>query len=464
MATQGINFLVAFLLMLYLSPSDFGKFAMVFVVVRFLQIFREAGLTVSLIQKKKLSITSLSTAFWFQVLLAVLISSFLIFSGEFFNDFYEETVLSTISFWLSIDFIIGSIGLVPTALLRKEMDFKQLFKIQIVAVMLSSLCGIIMALNGMGYLSLVGKCISWTTINSLGTFIVVKWKPRVQFSIKELRSLLKIGLPDTGNYILWYLTMNVDDFFIGRVIGSTPLGFYNRAYTIMLLPIVNITSVIQGVLFSTWSKMQEDTVRIGSMYLKISGIIALFAFPSMTLLSIFSKPIIETVFGQNWLSMATTLSILSIIGMFQSVSALLGVVFIVFNKNIVAFKINIISSIFTISLMTWSIYTYKSIEITSLIYGITSLIITYPRYYLASKIMKISIKEFMEPLIYPFILSMVIGLIGYGVFQVFPDTFTSVKLFVSILFSCVIYVILCIVIREKSFLFFVKTVKDYRNN
>ncbi|MDG1432666.1 MAG: lipopolysaccharide biosynthesis protein [Saprospiraceae bacterium] len=462
MITQGINFLVAFLLMLYLVPEDFGKFAMVFVIVRFFQIIREAGFTVAIIQKKELTQSSLSTAFWFQILLAVFIGGLLFYSGSLFNIFYEETVLNQISFWLSVDFIIGSFGLVPTALLRKELKFKALFKIHLVAVIISSTVGIGMALGGMGYLSLVGKILSWTVITSFGNFFFIQWKPQFQFSIKELRSLLRLGLPDTGNYILWYLTMNTDDFFIGRIIGASSLGYYNRAYNIMLLPLINISSVLQSVLFSTWSKIQDDKSRINRMYLLVSGIIALIACPAMTLLAVFSEPIISVMFGANWLPMATTLSILSIIGIFQSVSALLGVIYIVFDKNSLAFKINLIASTFTIALIIWSVYIFRSIEITALVYGVTFLIRLFPTYYFASKTMGIPTERLISPIIFPFIFSIITGVFGWFLFQILPFETLLLRLIFSLFSSSLLYFIFCWIFKIPPFMDLLNAIKQYR--
>ena len=460
--TQGVNFIVGLLLMRILVPDDFGRFAMVLVVISFLQIFRDAGLSVAIIQKRKLDEITLSSAFWFQIALAIIIAIPLLFFGSLFNSFYEETGLDQISFWLSIDFIIGGIGIIPVSLLKKELKFKELFKVQLLAIIVSSFIGVAMALNGFGYLSLVGKLFSWTLINSLGTFFFIKWIPKMKFSKESLINLLRVGLPDTGNHILWYLTMNVDDFFIGKVIGSTPLGFYNRAYTIMLLPMINISSVLQNVLFSTWSKMQNDINAINVMFLKVTGMIAFITFPCMLLLAIFAEPIIGIIFGKEWLPMANTLSILSIIGMYQSVSALIGTIYIVLNKNQLAFKINFVSSIFTIGLIIWSIYAYRSIEITSIFYGLVNLIILYPTYFFASKIMGISLQTLIRPLIYPLLFSLIIGGFGYLLFEVLLIELIILKLFLSISLSFCLYLFLCIKFEIQPIVDILKAIKYYK--
>ena len=78
--------------------------------------------------------------------------------------------------------MLGTIGITPMALLKKELEFKTMFKIQFLAVLISSLCSIGMALEGFGYMSLVGKFISYTLIVSIGAFLMVDWKPKFIFS------------------------------------------------------------------------------------------------------------------------------------------------------------------------------------------------------------------------------------------------------------------------------------------
>jgi O-antigen/teichoic acid export membrane protein len=458
--TQVINFLVAFLLMRWLVPEDFGKFTMVFVIVVFLQIFRDAGLTVAIIQKKNLSDIDISTSFWTQLFISIIIAVPLFFTGSYFNEFYNETVLDQILFWLSIDFMLGTIGITPMALLKKELEFKTMFKIQFLAVLISSLCSIGMALEGFGYMSLVGKFISYTLIVSIGAFLMVDWKPKFIFSKSILRQLFKIGLPDTGNHLLSYLVRNTDDFFIGKVIGGTSLGYYNRAYTIMLLPIVNITSVVQNVLFSTWSKMQNDMEGIKKMYLRVSSVIALIVFPFMILLAVLTEPIVFLIFGEQWLPIVDTLRILSIIGMFQSVSSLIGIIFIVFKQNNLAFRITLITSILTIIIIIWFVYIFKSIELTSLVYGISNLLFLYPMYYYAARIMNISVVRLLYPLIYPLIFSLLIGLFGRILFYALPFDHIFLKLLISLPSALCLYIGLCVCFKNQTFYDLLK-VLDY---
>ncbi len=437
--TQAINFAVGIILMRLLSPDDFGKFAMVLIVVSFFRVFSDLGLSAAIIQRKDSDNLYLSTAFWFQTLIALILTTFLLFFGQIFNIFYNETILDQISFWLGIDFLIGSFGLIPLALLQKELNFKTLFKIQLTSLFVSSIVGIYMALNGMSIFSLIGKMLVWTTINNIGTFLAIKWRPAFKFSSEYLSALLNYGIPATGNRILNYLVRNSDDFFIGRVVGASALGLYNRAYMLMLLPMANITSVISTVLFPSWSKMQDDIPEIKRLYIKISGIIAFITFPVMTLLAFLSEPTVLLLFGDQWIGMSTVLSILCLIGMLQSVGALIGLIYMVFDKNVLLFKINLIISGTMIFVIVGSIYLFKSIEITALSYAVTSFLAALPSFHYAGKIIDATFTELVQPLITPLIISLFIGVIGWGMYYIIPTDINFIKLLLSGIFALLTY-------------------------
>lgn len=441
--------------MRWLVPDDFGMFAMVIVVISFFNILRDSGISSALIQKEKVSSNDISSAFWWHVLLGVLVAVFLVITSDYFNSFYKVEHLNYIVLWLSIDFVIVGVGLVPISLLQKELKYRELFYIRLIALILSSLVGLSMAFIEMAYMSLVGKMIAWTMINSFISLAIMKRKPQFIMSKSSIQGLLRFGVPVTGNHLLSYLVRNTDDFFIGRVIGSMHLGYYNRAYALMLLPMSSITSVLNNVMFSTWSKMQNNREGIKKMFIKVSGGIALLSFPLMVLLAIYAYDLIELIFGTKWLAMTQTFQILALIGMLQSVTSLSGLIFMVFDENKQLFKINLITSISTIILIIWSVYTFKSIEITAAVYGLSSLLFLYPIYHFTGKLIRASFWELIQPIILPFILSIFSGFLSYQLFNTMVFRFILLKMSICVILALTVYFILCLIFKVNALFDFI---------
>lgn len=199
---------------------------------------------------------------------------------------------------------------------------------------------------------------------------------------------------------------------------------------------------------------------IKKMYLRVSSVIALIVFPFMILLAVLTEPIVFLIFGEQWLPIVDTLRILSIIGMFQSVSSLIGIIFIVFKQNNLAFRITLITSILTIIIIIWFVYIFKSIELTSLVYGISNLLFLYPMYYYAARIMNISVVRLLYPLIYPLIFSLLIGLFGRILFYALPFDHIFLKLLISLPSALCLYIGLCVCFKNQTFYDLLK-VLDY---
>ena len=448
--TQLVNFAVSILLMRLLLPTDFGQFAMVYVVVNFLQIFRDSNLSQALIQKVNIDELEKSSVFWYHLGVSIAIALLIAAMAHAFNRYYAQEHLEYIAYWLALDFALGAIGLVPNALLRMKLNFKALFYIQLIGLIGSTVAALGLAYAGWGLYSLVAKVLVWTAVTSIGTLLAAGWRPKFKCSTASLLSLSSFALPATGNSLLSYINRNVDDFFIGSVIGSSAMGFYNRAYALMLLPLGSFTSVLRGVLFPSWSNIQADAVKVKDMYLRTSGVIAFITFPAMILMAVLALPLVQICLGPQWVPMVTTIKILSIIGMFQSVGTMVGVIFMVYNRNKQLLKINLATTVIMCIAIIWTVYTFRTIEHTAAAYAIVSMIFLYPTFYLGGKIINASFYEMIAPILQPLLFGVIIGWLSWQVFPYFSEVNKIFGFIFSIVVPLALYLALAFFFKSKA--------------
>ncbi len=446
-----------------LLPNDFGRFAMLLVAFNFFQILRNSGFVQAIIQSDKISKQQLSSAFWHHLAVSILMGFALYHSGEILEWLYQANNLSNLTPWFTMEFIIGSIGLVPSAILQKELAFKKIFIINVLALTISSIVGLGMAYAGMGITSLVVKLLLWTSINSLGYFITSKNKPNFSFSKRAYKKLINFGIPVTGNHLLSFSTRNLDDVLIGVFLGSKNLGFYNRAYAIMLLPLGNITGVLQTVFNPVWSKIKHEKQIVKRQYLKLSKLIATITFPAMSILAILSFPIVKITLGEQWTSMSRTLSILCFVGMLQSVGALQGVLFMVYDKNKQLLNINLATSIFTIILLLTSLYLFGTIESAAGAYAISTVLLIFPTFHYAGKIIDTDLIAMVRPMFKPFFHSLVVSSIAFLSFQYIPIDSDFIKLIISILLSFFFYLVLLNKYQKATLTDFSKMISSFQS-
>ena len=117
-----------------------------------------------------------------------------------------------------------------------------------------------------------------------------------------------------GGNSLNYWIRNADNLLIGKVLGTTELGLYTRAYTVMLLPLSQISGVLSRVMFPTLASIQGDRARSRQIYLRAISAIALFTFPSMLGLLVVADDFVLVVFGSKWSEMIPVLRVLCIVG------------------------------------------------------------------------------------------------------------------------------------------------------
>lgn len=55
-----------------------------------------------------------------------------------------------------------------------------------------------------------------------------------------------------------YFTRNLDNILIGKFLGASTLGYYDKSYKLMLYPVQNLTNVITPVLHPVLSEYQNQ--------------------------------------------------------------------------------------------------------------------------------------------------------------------------------------------------------------
>ena len=101
------------------------------------------------------------------------------------------------------------------------------------------------------------------------------------FDRSAIRELAGFSGSLVGTRSLQYWSRSLDDLVVGRVFGDDALGAYNRAYSIMLFPLENVSRVVGRVMFPALSMVQEEHARIRKVYLRAASGISLITFPMM---------------------------------------------------------------------------------------------------------------------------------------------------------------------------------------
>lgn len=344
-STQIYQSVVMIILARLLVPEDFGIIGMAVIFTGLVQTINELGLSASIIQKKDINNSHLSTSFWISVGLGITLFIITIIISTFIADFFNNELVGPVLRFLSIGFILGSFCTVHRSLLQKNIEFKRIAVTEISASIISGIFSIIFALLGFGVWSLVFGSVLNSLVRTVQLWNVCKWRPSMKFDLTSFKELFSFGVHVMGSRFLNYIDMNVDYLFIGKLLSATSLGHYTLAYQLATLPLARISNVITSVTFPTFSIIQDDNSKLRYAYLKIVKYISIVTFPLLAGLIIVAPEFIPIVFGEKWVPMIKPLQILCILGALQSIGTTVGSILLSKGRADIQFKWNILTSI-----------------------------------------------------------------------------------------------------------------------
>jgi PST family polysaccharide transporter len=223
---------------------------------------------------------------------------------------------------------VTSCGVVHYALLSRDMEFKKIAIADLASALVGYGVSIPAALAGYGVWSLVLGNLATTVTATALYWILCDWRPSHEFDTKEVHSIIGFSLNLSGFSLVNYCCRNADNLIVGRLLGTVELGYYQMAYSLMLYPLQNISSVIGQVLSPAFSKIQSSDSRFRSAYTRASMLIALITFPAMAGMAVVAGPLVITVLGNKWLAVIPLFRILALVGLFQSIQSSTGQIYI----------------------------------------------------------------------------------------------------------------------------------------
>ncbi len=419
---QILKFILAAVLARILTPGDFGLIGMVLIFSGFANLFNDMGFSAALIQRKDVTEQHFSSIFWLNIFTALCMMTLLILSAPLLALFFNQPKLTLLARLLSINFLIGSFVIVIQAKLTRAMDFRVLSILEIVSVAISGVLGIILALSGFGVYALVAQTLCFTTSKTVLIWSSSSWRPKWQFSWTAIRELLGFSVGIVGGNSLNYWIRNFDNLLIGKFLGSMELGFYSRAYTVMLLPLNQVTTVLTRVMFPALASIQDDKLRSRKIYLQAIAIIALFTFPIMLGLLVVTEDFVLTIFGQKWVEVIPILRILCIVGLLQSVNSTVGWIYNSQGRSDIQFWWVLFGGILTFAAFGIGIY-WGTIGVATA-YAIRVLSTTWLNYYIPGRLIDMSFgdvaKSLYQPLLFSCVMAGFIAITGLLIPETWP--------------------------------------------
>lgn len=312
---QSVRFVIGIILARLLFPEQFGLIAMLTLFMAVAQSFLDSGFGAALIQKREVTLTDTCSIFYFNIVVGIIAAGILCLVAPWIAAFYNQPILTPLMRALSLIIVINSFGLIQTTLLTKQIDFKTLTKISLIAGIISGIIGVVLALEGFGVWSLVVQQITATLFRTISLWFFSSWRPAMIFSLKPLRKMFGFGSRLLFSDLLNRLFENIYSLVIGKLFSAADLGFFTRARTLEKLPTSTLADMVGRVTFPVFSTIQGDPVRLKRGVKKALTILALINFPLMIGLAVVAHPLVMALLTSKWSECIPYLQLLCVAGL-----------------------------------------------------------------------------------------------------------------------------------------------------
>jgi lipopolysaccharide exporter len=324
-----------------LAPDQFGIFALAVTVHAFTVSVAEFGVAAAVarsdldIERIAPTVTTISIAASVSLAAPMMVFAeplaLLLGSGE------AASSIRILSIGVAL---IGPFA-VPGALLQRDFRQRTLFK--------ASVCGFVPGSAVLLWSSLTGggvEGLAWSRVLAqliTGSVMIASsgriFKPGLDLGI--LAPLLGFGIPLALSNLLSQVLLNVDNIFIGRMLGVAELGTYSIAFAVSVWSTAVVGSMLNAVVLPGVTAVVRDGGDIRSAVLSATGIVAWVAAPIAAFSIAFAQPLIVTVYGPQWAAGGPVLAALASYGLVFVLGLLFANIIIATGHTVVLFWVQV---------------------------------------------------------------------------------------------------------------------------
>ncbi|RBP58227.1 PST family polysaccharide transporter [Alkalibaculum bacchi] len=404
-----------------LSPEDFGVVAVVTVFTTFFSLIANIGIGPAIIQYRNIDEEDINHIFSLTVYIGLGIGILFALFSIPISIFYDDSVYIPIGALLAISLFFNTVNIVPNSLLLKAQRFK-LVNLRLVLVsVLSAIPTIILALIGFKYYAIVIHSILVSFITFLWNFSTVKLKFVLKINTDSYKKIREFSSYQFAFSLVNYFSRNLDNLLIGKFIGSSALGFYDKSYRLMLYPVQNLTHVITPVLHPILSAHQDDRAYIYEKYLKVLKVLSLLGVFVSAYCYFAAEEIIMILYGEQWYASVPSFQLLALSIWAQMISSSTGSIFQSIGNTKLMFLTGTVSSV----LIVGAILVGIGFDNINMVAGFVTLAfnmnIAISFYYLIKKGLGYSLREFAGKFVPDFIIFLITFVGLYFISQISFD-------------------------------------------
>lgn len=327
--TVGVGVLLARLL----GPHSFGTFAVASVALTIMSNFNDLGVSLAIVrwpgEPREIAptVTTISV-----VTSAVLYGGCYLGAPAYAAAMGAPSATNVVR-TLSLVIVIDGFATAPIGFLQRYFRQDQRTVADQANIWLGTSVTVALALAGLGPMSLaLGRIAGCLT----SVILLVRFSPqplRFGFNRREVRGLLRFGLPLAGSGVVAFAIANVDQLVVGRVLGVTALGYFVLAANLSNWPSAAFSEPIGQVAPTALARLQHDPPAMRSSFETMAALVSAVTLPVCLVEAGCAAPLIRIVYGTRWLPADQPLTWLAMLAALQIFFQLTFDYFVVLAKS-----------------------------------------------------------------------------------------------------------------------------------
>lgn len=298
--TLAIGFVGIMFIARLLTPKEIGIYSVASAVTGIAQMLRDFGVSSYLIQERELTKDRIRAALSITLITSWTVGALLYAVRPWAVAFYHEPGLNDLIAVQCLGFIMLPFSAPILALLRRDMQFTVLFRINLLSCITQFTVTLSLAVSGYSYLSL-----AWASVASLActVLLVTANRPKDAWLLpgfKEWRRIARFGVQSSITAIITEVAMNMNDLILGRFLGFQAVALYSRAQGLIYLFHRDMMDAVRKVAFPAFAQAVREDRDLLKAYLQAVNYVTVFAWPFYAFLGLYTQPIVRLIYGDQW--------------------------------------------------------------------------------------------------------------------------------------------------------------------
>ena len=320
---QLLSFLSTLLIARWLSPSDYGVMALVGIWTGTIWMVADMGLGWAIVQFPDVHEDELDSCFWLTLLTTGSAYVLLYALAPTIASWFDSPQLSNVMRVSSAPLLLCAVGLVPGAMLTKQLQLDKGAQAEIISALVSMPVMLGLAWNGAGVWALVLGGITQAVVRTIAVLTFHPWWPRFHFTWRRIPEMLRYSVCGLSANLGWSVYSQIDGMIVGKLINEQTLGLYSMAKQLAIMPVTKISVVVNQLASPVMARLQQDQERLRASFLRVVRLVTCVTLPVCVGLALIAGDLIPVVLSDKWIGVTPLFQVFCIYALTHSVEVLL---------------------------------------------------------------------------------------------------------------------------------------------